>query len=593
MLTGASLAFIALFGLLPYVSTIKLPPIPSFWAEWIAVLLALCWLAVLRRTNGVVAVDARGLRISPHQPLKVPVAVVAFAALGVILLLQLLARQPMFRGAPVLTILALALASLLCLAGARVRAMNQTARLLDVWSTALLVALLLNLVAVLGERQELHLYIYQLGWRPAHDRAEGLIGQPNQLAVIAALSSVAAHYLWMRGRLSSMAHVLFGLAVAIVIAATASRAGVLMWSVGAVFSAMALRDDARRLIGWRLLLLAAGLIVVAQVVMPVLYTAGTSAEGVVAAAGRADARGRIELWRDSWALVKLHPLTGVGYGNFMGARWSELSTSLMEPSANQAHNLIAQLAVELGVVGAALVLVPLGWALWRCLRVATRRGVAPEQFLAAAIALLIAGYSMVEYPLWYMFFLLPFALALGLVEQRDRLLRVSPAPSALRWIGLVLAGVLCVVLAFDYHRSEELYSSLELQQRAGKNASVRIPVKEASDVSALSAFDLYANLMYSRTLAPDGLFMGYKRQIAERAMLSMTNQETIARQVALLVASDEPEAARKLLDRTQRDPDLARETRITLQVLAPLNPRLTAFVATLPPLPPAVVDKSR
>lgn len=589
MHTGLPLTFIALLGLLPYISTIKLPPIPSFWAEWIAILLALCWLAVLPRSSAAAVVATGGERAVPDLPLRVPITVCAFAAFGAILLLQLLARQPMFRGAPVLALLALALASAVCLAGARVRAADQASRLLDVWSMALLGALLLNLVAVLGERQGLHLYIYQLGWRPPHSRAEGLIGQPNQLAVVAALASVAAHYLWMRGRLSSMAHALFGLAVAFVIAATASRAGLLMWFAGAVLGALALRGHSRSQVGWRLLLLAAVLMIAAQIALPLIDTAGAPADGAVAAAARTDTRGRIELWRDSWALVRRHPLFGVGYGNFMGARWGELSTSLMEPSANQAHNLIAQLTVELGVVGAALVLVPLGFALWRCLRVATRRGVAPAQFLAAAIALLIAGYSMVEYPLWYTFFLLPFALALGLVEQPDLMLRVSPSPPAMRWVVLGLGVILGGVLALDYHRSEELYSSLELQQRAGKNAPVRIPIQEASEISALSAFDLYANLMYSRTLAPDGLFMGYKREIAERAMLSMTNQETIARQVALLAASDEPEDARKLLDRTQRDPDLARETRAVLAALAPLNPKLTAFVAALPPQPIAPV----
>ena len=588
MLTRVSLIFTALLALLPYVSTVKLPPSPSFWGEWIAVVLACGWLAALPRLAGAAGAgaDDRGARVASGPVLRAPVAVLGFAAFAAVLLLQLLARQPMFRGAPVLSIVALTLASLICLAGARVRAARQTSRLLDVWSAALLIAMLLNLVAVLGERQGWHVYIYQLGWRAPHDRAEGLIGQPNQLAVFAALASVAAHYLWMRGKLPSVAHVLFSLATAIVIAATGSRAGLLMWLAGALLSALALRDHPRRASGWRLLSLAAVLVVSAQVALPLLDAAGTSADAAVAAAARGESRGRIELWRDSWALVKLHPLVGVGYGNFMAARWGELSTSLMEPNANQAHNLVAQLAVELGLIGAALVLVPLGWALWRCLRVATRRGVAPEQLLASAIVLLIAGYSMVEYPLWYTFFLIPFALALGLVEQPDLMLRVSSAPPALRWSGFGLAVVLCVLLAVDYQRSEELYSSIELQQRVGKNAPVTIPLKEASEVSALSAFDMYANLMYSRTLAPDGLFMDYKLEIANRATLNMTNEETIGRQVALLAASNEPEEARKLLDRTKRNPNLERDTRGVLQALAPLHPRLRAFVDALPPLPP-------
>lgn len=598
MLTPISLIFTALLGVLPYVSTIKLPPSPSFWAEWVAVVLAGCWLASLARPQrggiGISdgehsAAPAGSVHEPAHEPApglaKVPAAVFASGAFGVILVAQLLAHQPMFRGAPVLAILALGLASLVCLAGARLRAAGQTARLLDVWSKALLVALWLNLVAVLGERQGWHLYIYQLGWRAPHDRAEGLVGQPNQLAVFAALAGVAANYLWMRGKLSSMAQVLAGLAVAVVIAATGSRAGLLMGFAGLALSALALREHPRRGLGGRLLLVACALMISAQIALPLLDAAGSTASGAVAAAARGESRGRIELWRDSWALVKLHPLIGVGYGNFMAARWSELSTSLMEANANQAHNLVAQLAVELGLAGAVLVLVPLGYALWRCLKVATRRGIAPEQFLAASLALLIAGYSMVEYPLWYLFFLLPFALALGLVEQPEATLRANPVSPVLRFGGWALAGVVCAVLALDYERSEELYASLDLQQRAGEHALIRIPLKEASEISALSAFDLYANLMYSRILAPDGLFMDYKLEIAERATLSMTNQETIGRQVALLAAANDVEEANKLLARTKRNPVLERDTRGVLKALAPLHPRLTIFVAGLPPLP--------
>lgn len=590
MLTRPSLIVIALLGFLPYVSTIKLPPIASFWAEWIAAVLACCWLASLTKTRDAKTHEAGDFSNDGSRPaavssvLLVPVAVLAFAFLGAILLLQLVARQPLFRGAPALALLALVLASLVCIAGAKVRSSGQSARLLDAWSMALLAALLVNLAAVLGERQGWHVYIYELGSRPPPGRAEGLLGQPNQLAVFAALTSVAAHYLWMRSKLPSMAHGLFALMTALVISATGSRAGLLLWIAGAVLSALALRSHPRANVGFRLVLLAGALMLATQVALPLLDSAGTAVTAM-----RGETRGRLELWRDSWALVKLHPLAGVGYGNFMAARWNELSGSLFEPNANQAHNLIAQLAVELGSVGAVLVLLPLGVALWRCALLVTRRGVAPEQFLAASVALLLAGYSMVEYPLWYTFFLLPFALALGLIEQPDLALRVSPLPPGLRWAGFGLAGALYAVLAFDYHRSEELYSSLELQQRTGNGALVRIPLQEASEISALSAFDLYANLMYSRTLVPDGLFMGYKLDIAERAMSSMTNQETIGRKIALLVAAGDTSAAKTLLARTRRNPELEVLTRGVLKNLAPLNPALGSFVSGLPAVLPVGV----
>ena len=582
MLTRLSLILIAMLAVLPYTSTIKLPPIPSFWSEWVAVVLAGAWLAALRRP----VVASEGIdpakRAGAPNKLSVPWAVLSFAALGAVLLLQLLAHLPMFVGAPLMTLGVLLLASLVCLAGARLRHAGELPQLLDPWALALLAALLLNLLATLLERYGWHLYVDEWGWRRPPGRAEGLLGQPNHLAVFAVLGGAAAHYLWMRRVLPSAGHILASFCSAALVAASASRAGALLWIVMVIFAALALREDPRRTLGWRLLVAGAVLFVALQAAWVVVDPGGSTD----VAALRADNRGRVELLRDSWELVGRHPWFGVGYGNFMSARWTELSGSLMEPAANHAHNLVAQLAVELGVLPALLILLPLTCALWGCLRVVVRRAVPPEQFLAATIALVLAGYSLAEYPLWYTFFLLPFALALGAVEQREMQISVSRASNTQRLIGWGFAGAVCVLLAWDYHRSEEIYSSLELQQRQGNGAMVRIPLQETSQIASLSAFDVYANLMYSRALKPDGLFMQYKLEVTERAMLTMTNQETIARQVALLTAADDVKMAGVLLGRTKRNPDLERTTREVLAHLAAANPKVDAFVKTLPPLAP-------
>jgi O-antigen ligase len=574
MLTRPSLVLAALLGLLPYISTIKLPPIPSFWAEWIAVVIVCGLILSLRTTR------PSQTAVAAQSQVAVPVVVLAFTGFAATLLVQLLLRQPMFRGAPVLTLLALVLAVLACLAGARIRAAGEVGRLLDVWSAALLFSLLLNLMDVLAERQGLHLYVYQLGTRTPPIRAEGLFGQPNQLAVFAGVASLAGHYLWMRGKLPTLGHVLVSLSAGLLIAASASRAGSLLWFAGAILGALALRGHPQRRRGWSLLLIGIALFAVAHLMWKWTEPSGVAGVTVL----RTDSLGRIELLRDSWALILRHPLAGVGYGNFMGARWAELSTSLFEPAAHHAHNLIAQVFVELGLIGGAVVLVPLGSALWNCLRVVTRRGVEPQQFMATSAALLLAGYSLVEYPLWYTFFLLPFALLLGMVVQRDLRLTVSRMPNVVRVAAWATAFALCLLFAFDYRRSEELYSNLELQQRAG-NRGVRVPLEEARGVAALSAFDMYANLMYSRALLPDGLFAGYKAEVARQATMGMTNQETIAREIALLVVAKDIEGARNVLARTRRNPDLERATRELLLRLSSLHPDLQNFVNTLPALP--------
>ena len=577
LLNRTSLFIFALLGLLPYVSTIKLPPSPSFWAEWLAAVLASCWLLTL---PGRTRFDAAG---SPTVWVVMPVATWGCIALGACMLGQLVTGQPMFRGAAVLTIGAMVLAALMCLAGARIRRAGEAVRLFDVLAVSLLIAVLVNALVVVVEWQGIHVYGYRLGFRESLQRAEGLIGQPNQLAVFGALGGAAANYLWMRGRIRSYIHLLFSFVITLLIAACASKTGVVAWCIGALSCWITLRGNSRQATGRSLVVAGALLLVAAQVAVPHL---APTESGAVAAA-RGETQGRYELWRDSVELIRRHPLTGVGYGNFAGARWSELDGSIKEPNATHAHNLVFELAAELGVPAMLLIIIPLTLGLYRCAKVALRPGSPPEQYLAAAMALLIATHALLEYPLWYMFFLIPFSLALGLVDQPDYRLKVSALPKSLRWTGWGAAMAFCILVAVDYRRSEVLYTDVTLQQEGttGSNGSVLVPIAAATSVNALTFFDVFANMMYSRTLQPDGFYMGYKLDIADRAMLTMTNHETIGRRIALLVSAGKNDEALALLAKTRRSNDLEKLTRGVLASMTRTSPKLAQFIAELPPLP--------
>jgi hypothetical protein len=69
-------------------------------------------------------------------------------------------------------------------------------------------------------------------------------------------------------------------------------------------------------------------------------------------------------WVGSARMIKLHPLLGVGWGNFgpsyLGVRLPIASEEIIDP-----HNFIMQFFTELGVIGGGLLLVWLGWMAWR------------------------------------------------------------------------------------------------------------------------------------------------------------------------------------------------------------------------------------
>ena len=143
----------------------------------------------------------------------------------------------------------------------------------------------------------------------------------------------------------------------------------------------------------------------------------THAIGAAARLGGGDfSASRFAIWRDTLSLIAAQPWLGVGFGEFNFA-WT-LTPLPDRPLAffDHTHNLPLQLAVELGLPLAALLLALLAWALWlawrRCRAVAGPMGAALRA--AFVMVLLMALHSQLEYPLWYAHFLLPTALAWGL-----------------------------------------------------------------------------------------------------------------------------------------------------------------------------------
>jgi hypothetical protein len=186
---------------------------------------------------------------------------------------------------------------------------------------------------------------------------------------------------------------------------------------------------------------------------------------------------RFAIWSNTLALIRAQPWLGVGFGEFNFA-WS-LTPFPGRPTAffDHTHNLPLQLAVELGLPLAAAVMALLLWALWLAWRRAARADVetsAAGRF-AVLLLLMIGLHSMLEYPLWYSYFLLPAAcgwgFALGIPAPDDTPSRSAmgarPSPA------LVIAGLLVVLGAAasvaDYTRVVAIFSSAQgappLEQR--------------------------------------------------------------------------------------------------------------------------------
>ena len=192
---------------------------------------------------------------------------------------------------------------------------------------------------------------------------------------------------------------------------------------------------------------------------------------------------RFGIWSNTLTLIQAQPWLGVGWGEFNFA-WT-LTPFPGRPVAffDHTHNLPLQLAVELGLPLAALVLALLGWALWQAWADALRdashdasretsadaTGVAVAAMPRAALAMvvMVLVHSLLEYPLWYAYFLLPAAFAFGIAlggravarpAANDTLKAGTTRPLMLASM-LLLLGAL--VSAQDYLRVVAIFAPSE------------------------------------------------------------------------------------------------------------------------------------
>jgi len=302
-------------------------------------------------------------------------------------------------------------------------------------------------------------------------RAVGNMRQPNHLATLLLWSAVAIVPLVELGPLGrtrlrrAAALALMALTV-LGITLSGSRTGLVGIAVLALWGLL----DRRLSRLSRGLLLAAPLLCAASVGLT-SWWASQQGGPLIGAAARIVQDGlstsRFAIWREALALVQAQPWLGVGFGEFNFA-WT-LTPFPNRPTEffDHTHNLPLQLAAELGLPLAALVLGLLAWALWqgwrRCTALADETGAAMRA--AFVMVLMMALHSQLEYPLWYAHFLLPTGLIAGLclgagagpAPSRVAPRSEAPAPSWPVVAGLALSLAAIAVVA-DFRRVAVIFS---------------------------------------------------------------------------------------------------------------------------------------
>ncbi|MGY4831779.1 Wzy polymerase domain-containing protein [Sphaerotilaceae bacterium SBD11-9] len=178
---------------------------------------------------------------------------------------------------------------------------------------------------------------------------------------------------------------------------------------------------------------------------------------------------RFAIWANTLELIKQNPWFGVGWGEFNFA-WT-LTPFPGRPVAffDHTHNLPLQFLVELGIPLGTLVLALLAWALWKAFTACRTAGEPDRPMVRTAfvMVLMMVVHSMLEYPLWYAYFLLPTAFAFGICLGHSEPAATSTDTPASPWLrrGLIAASLaLCagtLYSVFDYTRVTAIFATDE------------------------------------------------------------------------------------------------------------------------------------
>jgi len=262
------------------------------------------------------------------------------------------------------------------------------------------------------------------------------------------------------------------------------------------------------------LLAVAGLSVLAQIL--VSYCDLLSAFDVTSSIARASDAGsngqRLYDWQAAWLAIQSKPWWGEGPASFY-----KLSIDAMPQTgptgfskfAEHAHNLPLQIAAEFGVPAAILSIG--GMMAWYG-RHLFRAPSVMSLWVLACIAVL-GLHSMVEYPLWYTYFLVPMGLCCGMLDWQDRDLPALRFPSWLSWLATAMGVVAAVWIMSDWVAVRSAYVLLNAEEPTISEKTSAQATAVLDRVNRYSVFALVAEDLRLQAWTPE---KGGAEEISQR-----------------------------------------------------------------------------
>ncbi len=436
-----SLILIGLMWVLPFLYYHHAYPLTTFYQEWGAAILGLCAMPLL-------------LAQRYWQQPEIPRIVLLPIGIMLLVLLQFALGKLAYFDQALLLILYMMWSAMLMMLGQRLREELGLPVLVTVLAAFLLLGAELNALAGVLQHYRWRTFLDAVITVKTTSAVYGNVAQPNHFADYITLGLVSLGLLRSRWPLHAWQVAVLALPLLFVLVLSGSRSAWLYLLCMAVLAYLWQRRDAsvRPLLHYALLLLLGFGLMHLVVQIPWLAGASGGVNTVQRLFGDTQSGGiRLYLWREAWYIFSQFPVLGAGFGQFS---WQHFIMVPQQPASqitglyNNAHNLIMQLAAEMGGAGVIFLLGAL--ALW--LRQAIRTEPSIYHWWACAVLAVLAIHSLLEYPLWYAYFLGIAAFTLGVLDYTIFRLELR----SLGWLALasmLLLGAASMVQLLSGYRT--------------------------------------------------------------------------------------------------------------------------------------------
>lgn len=529
------LFLIGLMWTLPFLQPRHFYPLPLFYSEWLALFLGLAALCVLLLPRSAKELDLPWIALTP------------LALIG-ILLLHLVLLKAAYPQQIVLAMLYLLWAAGLILLGSQLRRETGLAAMSAALAWFVVAGGLLSALAGILQHFEIRGFLEPVIATKIGARAYGNLVQANHFADYISLALASLSFLCARGRIPVVVAGLLSCLLLFVLSLGGSASAWLyLVAIAALAALLYVRDkqaDHRRLLIFSILLLpgfalAQWLAQLSWGAPPALFITPTErlfdqVNGIGP---------RLQLWGDAWLMFLRSPLLGVGFGQFAWQHFllaATLDSPPLAAHANHAHNIFLHLLAETGLLGAVTLLVGVGIWLWGLRRLT----LGLDSWWLLAMLAVLGIHSMLEYPLWYAYFLGVASILLGAGDSRFIRLKAQRAARA----GFAVLMAVGWISAFSLLRN---YYVLEVSLFPRSNTASKAELDRAyRDLMSVhgSLLTPYVELAFARAFDLDRQNLEQKIEFSGRVMRFAPTAVIAYQHAALLALNGDQSQAVRYLD---------------------------------------------